>query len=926
MDRIVNVLKYDVLVVGAGTAAIAAALDLKEAGYEVLVATHRNYLGEDICDSLRLALPDGFAARSPLAKRLYGEAVESGSILRPMHLKRTLDQVLMEKDIPVVCSHYVSALFLDASGIPGELELDSGNGKVRVAFRLLVDGSLRGELGRFAGVAMSAPESGFPIWRHVLGGTARDASLNWVQEGELEETVEGKKQLIPFWTCRQNASLADGSWEAWMALEQANRIDAYRRGQMQSADSLFALTGERLHPELEVPEGTTEIEDITTAQCSAMNGRLWFTGPVLNVPAALRSALVRHDWALDLGAHLGRLMAAGLPGMAFAEAPARPLSRASGTCAVDVLVVGGGTGGAPAAIGAARKGAKTLVCEYLSGLGGVGTLGMIGRYWFGNRVGFTSEVDAGAASLTDRVIEDGWDIEAKMQWYHEQVSSAEGTIWYKTGVSGAVMDEAGSLTGVDLLTPQGPVRVSAKAFVDATGSAALAAAAGAPTATMGERHLALQGAGLPARRLGLDYNNTDYEFIDETSSEDVATSHLTAREKFKEAFDAGQLVDSRERRRIVGEYEVTPMDIRLKRTFPDTIVKARSNFDTHGFTVHPLFFIVLPDHEPMEAYVPLRALMPKGISNLLVTGLGISAHRDAMPVIRMQADVQNQGYAAGYLAAFMVSQGLGDFRRVDVGQAQEHLAEVGILGPEMVRPEDSFPLPRAEVQRALDRSPTDPDLIDRVFTLSREERIRCLREHYGKAPDLAAKRHFAFVLAVLGDSTGLETLIEEVTSSPWDKGWDYTGMGQFGASMSALDTRIMALGMARSDAAIPCLLDKAQALPDLAAFSHYRALADVFMRLRPAGAVPLLEAFLERQGLTGNHLHSARDRMKTAAGSAIETSYRNAALIELHLAAALFAIEPSHQLARRILEAFARDVRGLFARFARNQLARSSSG
>src|SRR5690606_32248212 len=83
---------------------------------------------------------------------------------------------------------------------------------------------------------------------------------------------------------------------------------------------------------------------------------------------------------------------------------------------VDVLVMGGGTGGAPAGIAAARAGKTTLVAEYLSGLGGVGTLGLIGKYWFGNRVGFTAEVDQGARELTTKTFKaDSWDVEAKMQ-------------------------------------------------------------------------------------------------------------------------------------------------------------------------------------------------------------------------------------------------------------------------------------------------------------------------------------------------------------------------------------------------------------------------------------------------------------------------------------------------------------------------------
>ena len=57
----------------------------------------------------------------------------------------------------------------------------------------------------------------------------------------------------------------------------------------------------------------------------------------------------------------------------------------------DVVVVGGGTSGTPAAIAAARSGAKVLLVEYLSVLGGVGTDGMICGYYDGNHCGFTTE-------------------------------------------------------------------------------------------------------------------------------------------------------------------------------------------------------------------------------------------------------------------------------------------------------------------------------------------------------------------------------------------------------------------------------------------------------------------------------------------------------------------------------------------------------
>ena len=58
---------------------------------------------------------------------------------------------------------------------------------------------------------------------------------------------------------------------------------------------------------------------------------------------------------------------------------------------------------------------------------------------------------------------------------------------------------------------------------------------------------------------------------------------VVAKAKYKTAFDLGQLIDTRARRRVVGDIVIMPMDIQNKRTFPDTVVVARSDFDNHGF-------------------------------------------------------------------------------------------------------------------------------------------------------------------------------------------------------------------------------------------------------------------------------------------------------------------------------------------------------
>jgi hypothetical protein len=86
----------------------------------------------------------------------------------------------------------------------------------------------------------------------------------------------------------------------------------------------------------------------------------------------------------------------------------------------DVVVIGGGTGGAAAAIGAGRKGAKTLVVEYLSGLGGVGTFGLITSYYWGYRGGFSKEVPG------ERI----WNPFERAEWWRRTARTAGAEVWF----------------------------------------------------------------------------------------------------------------------------------------------------------------------------------------------------------------------------------------------------------------------------------------------------------------------------------------------------------------------------------------------------------------------------------------------------------------------------------------------------------------
>ena len=125
---------------------------------------------------------------------------------------------------------------------------------------------------------------------------------------------------------------------------------------------------------------------------------------------------------------------------------------------------------------------------------------------------------------------------------------------------------------------------------------------------------------MPPRNLGASYTNTDYTLTDDGDLLDMWRTFVVAKGKYEGAFDLAQIVDSRERRRIVGDFVISPLDLFNGRTYPDSIGYSYSNFDTHGFTVHPLFTLNPPDKTGVGGYTPYRALLPKGYEGLLVTG------------------------------------------------------------------------------------------------------------------------------------------------------------------------------------------------------------------------------------------------------------------------------------------------------------------
>jgi hypothetical protein len=158
---------------------------------------------------------------------------------------------------------------------------------------------------------------------------------------------------------------------------------------------------------------------------------------------------------------------------------------------------------------------------------------------------------------------------------------------------------------------------------------------------------------------------------------------------------------------------------------------------------------------------------------------------------------------------------------------------------------------------------------------------------------------------------------EAKKAEQWDKGWNYRGMGQFGSAFSPLDGLLVALARTRDRRALPPVLEKLALLDDKAEFSHHRAVGLACELIGdPAAAKPLAE-LLAKPGMTGYAHHTVQDAIdRGAPGGTNAEQTRRESLRELMLARALFRCGDHQGVGRKILEAYAQDLRGHLARHA----------
>ncbi len=347
----------------------------------------------------------------------------------------------------------------------------------------------------------------------------------------------------------------------------------------------------------------------------------------------------------------------------------------------DVVVVGGGTAGTIAAIQAARAGAKTVLIERGSMLGGTATVGGVAFpglfHAWGKQVisGIGWDLVKKAVAMDGGKLPDftkptprHWQQQVLINPFLYAVLAEEACM--KAGVAiryyefPIAAEKADNGWIVEVAGPGTRHRIACKQLIDCTGGADIVGLLKFERLREEETQPGsmLFKLGGDAFHAGRERLQAVYVHGADSSNSATRTQATLAgrqamlcqlRKKMKSAGQTARLVHMqpepafRESYRIRGETVITHDDYVTGSLFPDAVCYAFYPVDLHtrtGVRPKPLAKGVVPT-------VPLRALVPKGSRNLLVAGRSVSSDRLANSGLRVQASCMAMGQAAGAVAA-----------------------------------------------------------------------------------------------------------------------------------------------------------------------------------------------------------------------------------------------------------------------------------
>jgi hypothetical protein len=546
----------DVVVAGGSLAGVEAACAAADSGASVLVVDSRPYLGYDLCANQKLWLNPEEKPQTDLTKRLFKDSRQ----VTPLQVKSLLDQALLKRKVKFLTGSFPAELLVDEKGAPGGLTIVNRSGRQAIRAKVVIDATENAVLARQSAAEFTPFNPGARTFKYtVIGGDLKDGEAGRQVPGLAIESTQWQKKTkakvtkqYPVYEYSFPVEYKADTFRERSRILNEVRSKVYDSKMVDHSETLLfspahvVLGGIR-------PQGIDNLY-VLNAYSGEQKSLIDFAkvGQTVGFEAAKKAkqravpAVLKYSRASD--AKQSQTVTETAPSFRFRDCLQLNLGNLDLPILGrwDVVVVGGGTSGAPAALGASREGAKTLVIEYMDELGGVGTAGLISKYWYGFRSGYTAEVDEALGT------QESWSQIAKSEWLRSQLLRMRVEVWFSSFGCGTLMKD-NKVSGVIVATPFGRGVVLADVVIDSTGNADIAASANAHTrysiSKLGD--LSVQIANNPPRELGAGNTNPARYMVHDSDVFDRWHLKLSGRQDDKGSHDMAQLIPSRDRRRVV---------------------------------------------------------------------------------------------------------------------------------------------------------------------------------------------------------------------------------------------------------------------------------------------------------------------------------------------------------------------------------------
>ncbi len=924
---------YDIAVIGGGLCGFACAVKAAWSGKKVLLVERRPVLGWESTWACQL---DFDGANSTVARRITDDLNRVGGLKRgradaPI-TEMVLDRLAQEAGVSVLFFSYPVRLVFE-NDVAFGVVIGNKSGEQIIKAKVIVDATEEALLWRQTDVeadAINPPARQAIFFNHPEGEMELPLNLGngitiqpaiWKDEVCVEFQLENTDPL----TARRKTPDA---------------IKLIRDEVPQLKDALVTHAGNEPFPVS--PMALIEDKRIDHPKIKNFFGAGIWASEIENTPVG----------RLTLGEKVGEAASECRGVLEFPEEMMTGSYIDQPEVMSDVLVIGGGTGGAIAAIAAGRWGAKTMLIEASTSLGGMGTGGAIHWYCAGTSGGVQDEVDKRINELTPLFVGKwsamGFHPEVKKLALQQIAEEAGVNILLNTVLTGVLREEGrarlsareaetaialseavekmNTLNGIIAVGTEGVSVYRSKVYVDSTGDGDVAAMSGAPFRIGRDRddltHTFSQPAGNLDKDGNLSFMNFDAGYVDPTDVDDLTRGRrLGLSQYWTDSFNEANrvlyiapMVGLRQSRQIVGEYQLTLADEIAGRRFEDGISFMTTFHDNHGYDYEnesdeaALWIWALGNFSRrIGCEIPYRCMIPRNVDNLLLACRALSMTFDAHVGLRMQKDIQRIGEVAGIAAAMAAKSGVSP-RDIDVRELQAVLKENGILD-EKYRPKTAVPERRTlELPARADFSKDETEALVWLSTYRGPETALALKGMLN-SDDPNVRFRAAAALARHRIDEGVQELLKFVEERQPEK-------TEGKKSAPIWQASITFLGMAEDKKVIPTLIgvleDENPTLDGL--ISAVRALE----RIGDGSVIPALRELLKRDDLpTERKLQISMGALKHI-GPAVEDAKWQ---IELAVAETLSKLGAPGEEVRQIIEPHLTDARAHVRRYA-NKLLR----